>query len=78
VRLCVLEAVVAVQRGLLVLRELAVGLALGASLSCSFVYGSCTPSSDRVASASGAKLTFVPNMPVLIAAHSGSPLSRSR
>jgi len=58
--------------------QVAVGLDLGGVVDLVLAVGIRTSSPVADASRSGAKLTFVPKRPVLMAAHSGSPLARSR
>ena len=73
-----LEAVVAVELGLLVLGELAAGSTCGASLTRAFVSATRSAPSSSVAPASGTNVCLAPNSPVCTSAHSGSPESASR
>ena len=73
----VVEPVVAVERRLFLLGELAGGLGGWGVLDLLLVIGTRTSPPASLASAIGTKLTFEPNSPVLIASHSGLPVSAS-
>ena len=78
VRLRAFDPVVAVQLGLFLLGELAVGLDVGRVLDRALAERDDEVPSRSAASASGTNVRFVPNKPVLTRAHSGSSVSASR